>query len=398
MMKPVLMALLFVLASLAGCIGGETEETSSVEAIFAFSPKNDIRVDQIVEFDASASLPQDTSLTYKWDFDNDGSIDETGRTTTWSFSNPGTFEVVLSVSDGITTAYQTREITIADADAEEPIANAGSYSPFSDCDGDSVSSGNFYLYYICEMDKSLSSKSMTSTTNVNLDGSNSESGDSNDYIKEWNWDLNLEKDSDGDGDYKNDADMTGETVEWRDLVPGEYKIALTVINGQGLTETDETVVYVNYVAKWNDFSIGGNNSNSAIEIEFDYPVVNDEDSGNTIRRTTGELVYPKEDSDCTNVPGTNNCRAELNIYAYNEKDDHVQNTSSIGIDQRSAGDDCDSDTDCVWLQFTGSYHYSEPDDDGDYPGWDDGEWKYVIQNDKFNDLDIESFTIRLIYK
>ena len=139
MMKPVLMALLFVLASLAGCIGGETVETSDVEAIFEFSPKNDIRVDQIVEFDASASLPQDTSLTYKWDFDNDGSIDESGRTTTWSYSNPGTFEVVLSVSDGITTAYQTREVTVADADAVEPVADAGSYSPFSDCDGESVS-------------------------------------------------------------------------------------------------------------------------------------------------------------------------------------------------------------------------------------------------------------------
>ena len=156
-------------------------------------------------------------------------------------------------------------------------------------------------------------------------------------------------------------------------------------------------MYVNYVAKWNDFSIGGNNSNSAVEIEFDYPAVNDEDSGNTIRRTVGELVYPKEDGDCTNVPGTNNCRAELNIFGYNEKDDHVQNTSSTGLEQRSAGD-CDSDTDCVWLQFTGSYHYSEPNDDGDYPGWDDGEWKYVIQNDKINDLDIDSFTIRLIYK
>jgi hypothetical protein len=144
------------------------------------------------------------------------------------------------------------------------------------------------------------------------------------------------------------------------------------------------------VGRWNDFSIGGNNSNNAVEIEFDYTAVNDNIAGNTIRRSIGELVYPKEDSDCTNIPGTNNCRAKLDIYGYNEEGEHVANTSSTGLDQRG-GADCDDDTDCVSLQFTGSYHYSES-------YWDDGEWMYVIQNDKINDLDIESFTIRLIYK
>jgi len=390
LMKPVLMALLFVLASLAGCVQSEETTTPDVEAIFDYSPRNDIRVGDTIEFDASASLPQGESLTYQWDFDNDGSYDESGRTTTWEYSSAGSKTVKLAVKDGTTTAYQTRDLTVAAADAAEPIADAGSHSPFSDCDSESVSSGNYYIYYICEMDKSLSSKSVSATTTVNLDGSDSESGDSNDYISEWNWDLDLQRDTDGDGNYKNDADLTGEQVEWKDVEPGEYKISLTVINGQGLTETDETIVYVNYVGRWNDFSIGGNNSNNAVEIEFDYTAVNDNIAGNTIRRSIGELVYPKEDSDCTNIPGTNNCRAKLDIYGYNEEGEHVANTSSTGPDQRG-GADCDDDTDCVSLQFTGSYHYSES-------YWDDGEWMYVIQNDKINDLDIESFTIRLIYK
>ena len=69
----------------------------------------------------------------------------------------------------------------------------------------------------------------------------------------------------------------------------------------------------------------------------------------------------------------------------------MANTSSTGQDQRG-GADCDDITELLLsLQFTGSYHYSES-------YWDDGEWMYVIQNDKINDLDIESFTIRLIYK
>ncbi len=390
MMKPIVMGLMFVLASLSGCIAGEDTTSSSVEAIFDFSPRDNIRVGQIIDFDASASLPQGVSLTYQWDFDNDGSYDESGRTTTWSYSNSGTFEVKLAVKDGTTTAYQTREITVAPEDAVEPEADAGSYSDFTDCDGDSVSSGNFYLYYICEMDKSLSSKSITSTVSVNLDGSNSGSGGSNEYISTWEWDLDLQKDTDGDGNYKNDADLTGEEVEWKDVAPGEYKIALTVTNGAGLVDTDETIVYVNYVGKWKDFSIGGNNSNSAVEIEFDYMVVNDNNAGNTIRRSQAELVYPKEDSDCQPVFGTDNCRAKLDIYGYNEEDEKAGDTSAIGVDQRSSGD-CDEDTDCVWLQFTGSYHYSDSE-------WGDGEWMYVIQNDMINDLDIESFTIRLIYK
>ena len=89
LMKPVLMALLFVLASLAGCVQSEETTTPDVEAIFDYSPRNDIRVGDTIEFDASASLPQGESLTYQWDFDNDGSYDESGRTTTWEYSSAG---------------------------------------------------------------------------------------------------------------------------------------------------------------------------------------------------------------------------------------------------------------------------------------------------------------------
>ena len=182
-------------------------------------------------------------------------------------------------------------------------------------------------------------------------------------------------------------------MEWKELAPGEYKIALTVINGAGLSSTDDTIVYVNYVGKWNEFSIGGNTSNNPIDIDFTFQATQDLDSGNTIKRASGELVYQKEDSDCTDVvPGDgNNCRAKIDLYGFNSTDDEAGNTSSIGVDQRSHGGDCDSDTDCVWLQFTGSYHFAESQ-------WKDGEWTLTVRNEMVNDLDIESLTIRLIYK
>ena len=165
---------------------------------------------------------------------------------------------------------------------------------------------------------------------------------------------------------------------------------MTVINGAGLSSTDDTIVYVNYVGKWKEFSIGGNNSNSPVDIDFSFPATQDLDSGNTIKRAAGELVYLKEDSDCTNIPGANNCRAKLDLYGFNATDEEAANTSAIGVDQRSAGD-CDSDTDCVLLQFTGSYHFAESQ-------WKDGEWTMTIRNEMVNDLDIESLTIRLLYK
>tara|TARA_Y100001954_G_scaffold236536_1_gene297476 strand:- start:166 stop:1368 length:1203 start_codon:yes stop_codon:yes gene_type:complete len=392
LMKPLLMAVLFISASLAGCFSSEETATSQVEAIFDYDPDKNIRVGMDIDFDGGASLPAGASLTYKWDFDSDGSYDETGRTTTWAYPDAGTYEVTLTVSDGSSSSSQSRSIKVIDADAAEPIADAGSFSQASDCDGDSTSSGNYYLIYICEMDKSTSSKSILATTTVSLDGSNSDAGSSDEYISEWEWDLDLQRDEDGDGDPKNDADLTGEFVDWKEVIPGEYKIALTVTNGVGLSSVDETVVYVNYAGKWKDFAIGGNTSNNAVDIDFTFQVSQDIDSSNTIRRAAGELVYLKEDPDCTDiVPGEgSNCRAKLDLYGFNSTDEEAGNTSAIGVDQRSSGD-CDSDTDCVWLQFTGSYHFSESQ-------WKDGEWTLTVRNEMVNDLEIESLTIRLIYK
>ena len=394
-MKPILMVLVFVSASFAGCLSSEDSATSQVEAIFDFDPSNSIRTGMEIEFDGGASLPSNGGLTYKWDFENDGAYDETGRTATWSYANAGTYEVTLTVSDGTNSNSQTRTVKVADADAQAPKADAGGYSSSSDCEGDSPKTGAFYLVYICEMDKSTSSKSILATTSVNLDASNSEPCEDenepcDDYISEYNWDLDLLRDEDGDGDPENDADLTGETVEWKELSPGEYKISLTVINGEGLASTDDVFVYVSYVGMWSDFSIGGNTSNDPVDIEFSFPVTNDAASKNTIYRAAGKLVYPKEDGDCTDVvPGDgNNCRAKIDLYGFNATDEEAGNTSSIGIEQRSA-EQCDSDTDCVMLQFT-SYHTSETE-------YKDGEWTMTIRNEMVNDLEIESLTIRLLY-
>ena len=63
---------------------------------------------------------------------------------------------------------------------------------------------------------------------VMLDATDSDAGSEDQYITDYHWDLDLLVDSDGDGNTENDADLTGESVEWKDVAPGEYQINLSV--------------------------------------------------------------------------------------------------------------------------------------------------------------------------
>ena len=83
--------------------------------MFSFSPSKNIKVGDSVSFDASSSTPNDGSLTYRWNFDTEGSIDidATGLTATWTFDEAKTYKVTLEVSDGSTTSEQVRDLVVA---------------------------------------------------------------------------------------------------------------------------------------------------------------------------------------------------------------------------------------------------------------------------------------------
>ncbi len=119
-------------------------------------------------------------------------------------------------------------------------------------------------------------------------------------------------------------------------------------------------------------------------------MVYDRDSGNTISKAVGHLTYPQQDDDW--VPGTgnqNNNRLEL--YVYDEDDDEVLNSSSIGDDHRTDGDYCNDDEDyCMELPIS-SYQMGESTHG-------DGDWTIVIHNDRWNDIKVERFRIILYYK
>ena len=395
---PVLMAALMTLASLSGCIfeddgGGQTED---VLAVFKFGPSTNIKAGTTVTFDASDSTPSDGSLTYRWNFDAEGSIDidATGRTATWSFDEAKTYQIRLEVSNGQETSEQTRELKVAPESAEPPKAVIRQYADAEDCEDETIDEDRSILVWICARDKSTTDRSVTESVTIELDASDSEPGDaSSQYIPTdgYRWDLNLDEDKDNDGDSENDDDLVGETVQWTNVQPGEYEIGLTVTNSVDMTDSVTIKVYVNYAGYWNDFEIGGNTSGNPATLDFDALINYNKESGNTIVKAVMELEYPQQDDDCTPIPGSNNCRAEVNIFAYNEEDEEADNTTDVELDARDDGD-CDSDQDCVHLRLS-SYLFSDTDST-----YGDGEWTMTVQNERVNDFVIDQFVIRLYYK
>ena len=375
--------------SLSGCIfGDESENEVPVTAVFSYSPTSNIRTGDSVELDGSASLPQDGSLTYSWDCDGDGAADETGQKTDCSWEVEGTYSVTLTVASGGKSNSQTKEITVTEAPVGSPKAEITQYADEEDCLYDEIDETKNILVWICAMDKSESDREITETTTILLDASDSESGGDSEYITTWNWDINLEYDSDGDGNLENDADLIGESVEWKDVAPGEYEVNLSVTNSAGAMDGDKIKVYVSYYGEWKDFQIDGNNSGSPKVIEFDMPVVYDRDQGNTIRKVETILTYPQLDGD---QPFGNDVENTLNLYAFNEEEEEAANTSDTANENRDEGD-CDSENYCVSLLLS-SYMFMDTEST-----WDDGEWMMQIRNNRWNDVQVESMVIILHYK
>ena len=389
--KPILVVLIMVSISLAGCITGDYgDDNVPVTAVFSYSPTTDIRTGDSVELDASASLPQDGSLTYSWDCDGDGATDETGQKTDCSWEVEGTYSVTLTVASGGISNLQTKDIVVTEAPEGTPVAEITQYADEEDCLYDEIDETKNILVWICAMDKSQSDREITETATVQLDGSDSQSGGNSEYITTWNWDINLEYDSDGDGNLENDADLTGESVEWKDVAPGEYEVNLSVTNSAGEMDGDKIKVYVSYYGEWKDFQIDGKTSNTPKEIEFDMSVVYDRDQGNTIRKVETILTYPQLDDDCW--AGESQCGNTLDIFAFNEEDEEATNTTETANENRDAGDCDDDENYCVMLLLS-SYMFTDTEST-----YGDGDWIMKISNDMLRDAQIESMVIILHYK
>lgn len=92
-------------------------------------------VDEEVVFDASESSDENGIESYEWEFPNDES--KTGRETTYTFTSPGSYEVVLTVTDAGGLSDSTSQSIDVSRPAEVPEAQI-SYVPEEPRRGESV--------------------------------------------------------------------------------------------------------------------------------------------------------------------------------------------------------------------------------------------------------------------
>ena len=67
--------------------------------VACFTGSDELFVNEQGSYNAGCSCHQSDGLTYQWDWENDGTFDDTGKTQTHSWSSPGTFTIKLKVKD-----------------------------------------------------------------------------------------------------------------------------------------------------------------------------------------------------------------------------------------------------------------------------------------------------------
>ncbi|MBI31694.1 MAG: hypothetical protein CMB72_03760 [Euryarchaeota archaeon] len=393
MLRTFLIASLLLAIPLAGCLESFSNNQPPT-VVMSISPSGTLKAQEEITFDAiGSSDPDADSLTFNWNF-GDGNT-ATGLTAKHTFVTPGDYTITLAVSDGQHEALATKDVTVVDASARLPHAEITGEKE-DDCLGDSPSSGTYMLHWVCDEDLDISDRSVSVSLDVDLDGSESWAGcDPDDsqcyaeeYITDYNWDLGIYTDSDGDEDPSNDVDATGETYTWPSVTAGEYKISLEVVDNNGFTDMDDSLLFVNYRGEWNDFELDRENGSQGLtdRLTFDLPVVYDDESKNTIRYVKLKLTYPIEDKDFVTCTG-DICHNRFDMFVQNTTGEEVADTTAVTDEQMTYGD-CDAENRCLWLSLTSSQ----------WREYLDGEYSVEIRNQESHNADIIEFAIELIYK
>ncbi len=387
-----MMATLMIFTALAGCLD-ILGSNSPPSANMSIDPPGSVKAGEAVTFSAVGSSDPDADpMTFEWTF-GDGNTGN-GLTTSHTYAQPGEYTAKLAVSDGTHEVTTSMSVTVIDSSAREPHAEIVAEKD-NDCEGESPPSGDFVLVWVCEDDREIDDRDITVSTTVSLDGTASWAGcDPEDpecyaeeYIVSYEWDLDRNSDSDGDGITDNDVDATGDVVNWEERPAGAWDIRLTVTDNNGLTDHDDSVVYVNYRGKWADFEMD-RRIQEPITMTWNFPVTYDDESKDRIRYLRLKVDYPKEDDDQIGggIGGTTT-NNKLDIYLYNSTDEEISNTTGIGNDNRNAGD-CGSNDYCVWMVVGGST----------VRGFLPGDWTADLMNEETHTTKVNYFIVELQYR
>ena len=185
---------------------------------------------EAVTFDATESSDPDGSIvSYEWDFDGDGTVEETGGTVTHTFEESGTYQVRLTVIDDDGLSATASERVSVEQDNAAPTARID-YGPPNPVTGETVT----------------------------FDASESSDPDGN--IARYEWDF------DGDGT----TDATGETVTHVYEESGDYTVGLTVLDqGDERSVTTETVTVGENEAPNASFTISPDDPQTGETVTFE---------------------------------------------------------------------------------------------------------------------------------
>ena len=185
--------------------------SSAPEAIISTSPSAEAglpltgKLPFKIEFDASGSLDADNDIVqYEWDFNNDGAVDQEGRTATYTFEKAGTYTVKLTVGD----SEGQKGSALLNVVVEEP--------------------GIIAVITAVPEDG-------TAPLTVQFDGSSSSAYQSN--IVSYEWDF-------GDGSPKT---VTGAIVSHKYNTVGSYEAKLKVIAANNESASASKLIYVREV-------------------------------------------------------------------------------------------------------------------------------------------------------
>ena len=389
-----LMVIVFLAPMLSGCTG-LLGSNSPPTAAMSVDPSGTVKADSPITFSAAGSSdPDGDSLTFEWDF-GDGNTGS-GLTTSHTYAQSGNYVAELAVGDGTHEATASQTITVIDSSAREPKAKITS-SKDDDCEGEeSSANGDMVIVWVCEDDKDINEREIEVSVSITLDGSESWAGCdpedsscySEEYLMEWKWDLDTYTDSDDDGVTDNDVDATGETYAWESRPAGAWEVRLTVVDNNGLEDSTDLMIYVNYRGVWNDFEIDRAPPNSQgqgqpVTMTWEYPVMYDQESKDRIRYVRAKLSYPKVDEE----PPRPDIDNRLDLFIYNSTEEHVANTTGIEDGNRDAGD-CGGDEYCVWMVIGGST----------VRGFLPGDWTLDLQNAETHNTEVNQLVIELQYR
>ena len=167
--------------------------------------------------------------------------------------------------------------------------------------------------------------------------------------------------------------------------------SVTVIDNNGLTDEDEVVVYVNWKATWEGMTVGRNLSNSDNDVDFQFTAFYTSDSKTkerNVRSVEAWVVHPDRDDDWNGIGAVDDNR--LDLFAKNESDEDVSNTTQQTDEQRKGNGICDLEDgeECAYIYLSRSQ----------FRMYDDGEWTILVVNGERHDTELTRFVVKVTYK